>query len=189
MMMSTTKLQLDVQNKTMILSIKPRIEILTEKQFVGCRMTMSLTKNRTGELWRNFMPKRKEIQYTVGIELYSVNIYSLDYFNNFNPQAKFEKWALCEVSKIDSIPEGMESLTIPGGMYAVFIHKGPASKGPETFGFIFGSWLPGSGYELDNRPHFEILGEKYKNDDAVSEEEIWIPVRLKTDKSIYIYKN
>lgn len=32
-------------------------------------------------------------------------------------------------------------------------------------------------YEIDFRPHFEILGEKYKNNDPGSEEEVWIPVR------------
>ena len=157
----------------------PRIEIFPKKQFVGCRMTMSRSENKTGVLWRNFMLRRKEIQNTVGIELYSVNVYDTLYFDNFNPDAEFEKWALCEVSMLDSIPQGLESLTIPGGKHAVFIHKGPASKGPETFGNIFRNWLPGSDYELDNRPHFEILGDKYKNDDPGSEEEIWIPVRTR----------
>jgi AraC family transcriptional regulator len=38
-------------------------------------------------------------------------------------------------------------------------------------------WLPDSGFELDNRPHFAVMGEKYKRDDDASEEEIWIPVR------------
>jgi AraC family transcriptional regulator len=45
------------------------------------------------------------------------------------------------------------------------------------FTYIFTRWLPASGYQLDNRPHFEILGDKYKNNDPESEEEIWIPVR------------
>lgn len=44
--------------------------------------------------------------------------------------------------------------------------------------YIYGSWLPNSTeYARDNRPHFEILGEKYKNNDPESEEEIWIPVK------------
>jgi AraC family transcriptional regulator len=29
---------------------------------------------------------------------------------------------------------------------------------------------------LDDRPHFEVLGEKYKNNDPTSEKEIWIPI-------------
>lgn len=46
---------------------------------------------------------------------------------------------------------------------------------------IFSDWLPKSDYELDERPHFEILDEKYKNDDPNSEEEIWIPIRNKNN--------
>ena len=34
-------------------------------------------------------------------------------------------------------------------------------------------------YTLDDRPHFEILGEKYKNQDPDSEEELWIPIKPK----------
>jgi AraC family transcriptional regulator len=39
--------------------------------------------------------------------------------------------------------------------------------------------LPGLVHELDYRPHFEILGEKYKNEDADSDEEVCIPINLK----------
>ncbi|MDP5096829.1 MAG: GyrI-like domain-containing protein [Flavobacterium sp.] len=39
--------------------------------------------------------------------------------------------------------------------------------------------MPNSEYQLDNRPHFEILGAKYKNNAPDSEEEIWIPIKRK----------
>ncbi len=55
---------------------------------------------------------------------------------------------------------------------------GPASKGPETYRNIFETWLPASGYVLDNRPHFAVMGEKYRNEDPDSEEEIWIPIKM-----------
>jgi AraC family transcriptional regulator len=42
-----------------------------------------------------------------------------------------------------------------------------------------GTWLPGSDFVLDTRPHFEVLGDQYKNNDTTSEEEIWIPIKLK----------
>jgi AraC family transcriptional regulator len=63
------------------------------------------------------------------------------------------------------------------------LHKGAASDGPKTFQYIFGTWLPDSEYLIDNRPHFEILGEKYKNEDPTSEEEIWIPIKPKKNES------
>jgi AraC family transcriptional regulator len=39
--------------------------------------------------------------------------------------------------------------------------------------------MPNSDYVLDNKTHFEILGDKYRNNDPESEEEIWIPVQPK----------
>ena len=41
----------------------------------------------------------------------------------------------------------------------------------------FETWLPAYGFVLANRPHFEVLGAKYKNNDPASEEEIWIPIQ------------
>jgi AraC family transcriptional regulator len=47
------------------------------------------------------------------------------------------------------------------------------------FQHIFSEWLPNSDYRLADRAHFEVLGEKYKNNDPSSEEEIWIPIMVK----------
>lgn len=158
--------------------MQARIETLTEKKCIGKRLTMSLVNNKTRELWQSFMPVRHEIRNSVGADLYSIQLYNPLYFTNFNPASPFEKWAALEVTDFMVIPEGMEPLVIPGGLYAVFLHIGAASTGPATFQYIFGTWLPNSPYSLDERPHFEILGKKYKNDDSSSEEEIWIPVRF-----------
>ena len=146
-------------------------------------MTMSLSDNKTGELWRSFMPKRKEIQNSIGTELYSVQLYDPLYFKNFNPNTPFEKWAVVEVRDFNILPEEMGTFILPSGLYAVFLHKGAAETGPKTFQYIFETWLPNSEYTLDDRPHFELLGEKYKNNDPDSEEEIWIPVKLKNNRS------
>jgi AraC family transcriptional regulator len=70
----------------------------------------------------------------------------------------------------------MEPFRLEGGLYAVFDFKGSGND-KSIFQYIFGTWLPGSDYNLDNRPHFEVLGEKYKNNDPGSEEEIWIPIK------------
>ena len=154
----------------------PRIETLPEKKLVGQRMRMTLASNKTGELWRNFMPRRREIK-SVTSNLFSMQVYNqpMD-VGNFNQE--FEKWAAIEVIDFDTIPAGMESFELPGGLYAVFFYRG-LSTDTKIFQYIFGSWLPGSNYLLDNRPHFEILGERYKNNDPNSEEEIWIPIKPK----------
>ncbi len=160
--------------------MNPEIKILHEKKLIGLRTTMSFANNKTAELWKSFMPRRKEIKNNVGTDLFSLQTFDIAHdFHSFNPNAVFEKWAANEVVNFDTVPNEMETFILVGGLYAVFLHKGPASNGAKTFQYIFGTWLPGSEYVIDNRPHFEILGEKYKNDDLDSEEEIWIPIKRK----------
>jgi len=120
------------------------------------------------------------IKNTLGTDLYSIQVYNnLHYFENFNPSTEFTKWAAIEVKNHVNIPSDFLPFTIESGLYAVFLHKGTVSEFPKTFQFIFNTWLPNSKYELDNRPHFELLGEKYKNNSSSSEEEVWIPIRKK----------
>jgi len=156
-----------------------RIQLSPQRYFIGKRQTMSFAQNKTFELWRSFMPHRWEIANMIGKELYSMEVYPAGYFNNFNPANEFEKWATVEVTDLNNVPAGMETLTAPVGLYAVFIHKGPASDGPITYQYIFQSWLPTSEYLLDERPHFAIMGDMYQAESADSEEDIWIPVKLK----------
>ena len=156
--------------------IAPEIRTIGPRKLIGKKLIMSLTDNKTGELWRGFMPRRKEIGQVLDSELYSMQIYDKNYFQNFDPGKNFEKWAAIEVADFETIPDDMEGIVIPGGLYAVFFYKGSSSD-TKIFQYIFNSWLPGSGYTLDNRPHFEILGKNYKNGDPNSEEEIWIPIK------------
>ena len=83
-----------------------------------------------------------------------------------------------EVTVLDHLPAGMKSFLLEGGLYAVFDYKG-SSADPSIFQNIFSQWIPSSPYRVDDRPHFEVLGAKYKNNDPESEEEIWIPIRTK----------
>lgn len=160
--------------------MEPRIELLTEKKLVGLRMNMSLANNKTAELWQSFMTRRNQITNSLTTDLFSMQVYNKSFdFKKFNLETEFDKWAVVEVADFDSVPAEMETFTLSGGLYAVFIHKGAAKTGAKTFQYIFGTWLPNSNFELDNRAHFEILGEKYKNNEPDSEEEIWIPVKAK----------
>ncbi|MCC6372525.1 MAG: GyrI-like domain-containing protein [Bacteroidia bacterium] len=162
------------------MNLVPEIKILQEKKLAGLCLPMSLVNNRTVELWRSFMPRRKEFLNTVSSDFYSLQIYDSSYsFSNFNPHANFHKWASVEVSDFDTLPEGMQALTVPEGLYAVFHYKGDTSNAAAIFQYIFGTWLPQSEFELSNRPHFEVLGEKYKNNHPDSEEDIWIPIQRK----------
>lgn len=158
--------------------LTPRIETSGEKKLIGKRLTMSFANYRIGELWSGFTPRRKEISNNLTNDLISLVVYSPTHFSDFKPTNEFERWASVEVSDFDQVPAGMETFVLSGGLYAVFDYKGLHTDN-SVFQYIFGEWLPNSGYVLDNRPHFEVLGDKYKNNDPASEEEIWIPVKTR----------
>jgi AraC family transcriptional regulator len=158
--------------------MNPRIKLLKEKKLIGYSLKMSLTHNKTGQLWGQFGPRIKEIQNRVSEDKISMQIYDPSYYANFNPENEFEKWATVEVENFDNIPNDMKTFTLQEGMYAVFDYKGSSSD-HSIFQYIFWKWLPKSPYQIDDRPHFEILGKNYKNNDPNSEEAIWIPIKEK----------
>lgn len=154
----------------------PEIIHTSSKHLAGLSLTMSLAQNRTQELWASFMALRKTYPEAANALLYSIQMYDDHYFSPFSPSKTFEKWAAIEINAYDQIPPGMKGLILPEGVYAVFHYTG-SSKDPSIFQYIYGTWLPSSGYVLDHRPHFEVLGPRYRNDHPESEEDIWIPVK------------
>ena len=161
-----------------MLTITPRIETVKEKRLIGKRAKMSFAYDTTFQLWKSFMPRRKEIRHKDGKELYSVKVYDRFYFYDFNPNTVFDKWAAVEVEVYNGVPKNMERFILTGGEYAVFEYKG-LDTDHTIFEYIFNEWLPNSEYILDDRPHFEILGAKYNTNSPDSEEEICIPVKKK----------
>ncbi len=159
--------------------LDPKIVTIEDKKLIGARIQCSLQNDKTGALWQQFMPKRKEIKNRPNNDYISVQNFNgvLD-LENFSEETEFERWAAVEVSVAEDIPEGLEELSIKGGKYAVFIHHGLSSEFQKTKKFIFEMWLPNSTFQLDDRVHFEVMGEKYFGpSDANSEEEIWIPIK------------
>lgn len=157
----------------------PRIETITEKKLVGRRMVMSYANYRIGELWGSFMPRKKEIINPLTNDLISLVVYKPSHFIDFQLTNEFERWATVEVADFINLPADMETYILSGGLYAVFDYKGMSSGASAFFQYIFSEWLPNSDYRLADRAHFEVLGEKYKNNDPSSEEEIWIPIMAK----------
>ena len=156
-----------------------RIETLAAKKLIGKKLTMTYAENKTFDLWKSFMPHRKEITNNISADLFSMQVYDPSFnFLQFDLNQPFVKWAAVETSDYNFIPPEMETFNLESGLYAVFFFKG-LSTDTQIFQYIFGTWIPNSAYVIDNRPHFEILGAKYKNNDPNSEEEIWIPIKKK----------
>lgn len=161
----------------------PTIITLPETLLIGKRVRMNFLNNKTQELWKSFMPQKKEILTSIGTDLYSVEVYdSPTYFEAFSPANEFEKWAAVKVTDHELVPDDMDTLIIPSSLYAIFSFKGLDSEAPAMYQYILGTWLPSSAYQLDHRPHFAVMGEKYQNNDPNSEEEFWIPIKPKSNE-------
>ena len=163
-----------------------RIETLAPTTILGKSMEMSLALDKTQALWQSFGPFVKNIKNRK-----DRNFISLQKFNtvfdpkNFDLKTPFLKWAGVTINTgikdqaHQAQIEGLSLYQIRGGLYAVFKHVGPASEFRKSMGFIYGEWFPSSPYQLDDREHFEVIPEGYRPDDALAEEEIWIPIKEK----------
>ncbi len=160
---------------------------------------MSLAQDATAALWQAFMPRRAEIPGRIGDHLVSLRTFaerppaaqagaaepvlpaapvsaSQHVLEAYAPAALFTKYALVEVEPGGALPAGMGRFSLVAGGYAVFEHTGPARLAPQTFGYIFGDWLPRSGYQFEPRPQFEVMAEDYDPQAPDARESIWIPI-------------
>ena len=152
--------------------MNPKIVEIKEKKTIG--MKSQMLQHQYGNiiaLWKQFMPRKREIEHTLNHELIALQDYSE--FGNF--EKPFDIWACTEVSSHETIPEGMLSYTIPAGTYAIFLQKG--MNAGTTYQRIMTEWLPHSDYVIDDRPHFQVMGDKYKNGSPDSEEDFYVPIR------------
>lgn len=159
------------------MNIQPTIQQFSSRTFIGLNVKMSLIDNRTSDLWRTAISLKPDAGQLENNNAYSIECYPTDYFNTFTPEKKFEKWAAFLQKKDIPIKSPFSSITIPDGLYAVFHYKGSSANAFALFNYIFNTWLPNSDYTLDHRPHFAVMGEKYKNNHPSSEENIWIPIK------------
>ncbi|MAQ75079.1 MAG: GyrI-like domain-containing protein [Aquimarina sp.] len=152
--------------------------LIHQKIIIGLSDSMSLSNNKTIDLWRKFMPRRNEVLSDQKNYLYDIKVYEEHQdFKHFTPQTIFTKYVGIESLSSENVPVEMEVFIIPEGRYAVFLHKGPASTFHKTLNYIYTDWLPQSEYVLDYRPHFEKIKEGYDPNDINAEEEVWIPIK------------
>jgi AraC family transcriptional regulator len=69
----------------------------------------------------------------------------------------------CVTANVDDIPDeadAPEAMQIPAGKYATLLFKGSYAELEKPYSWLFGQWLPQSGYEAADFPPFE----EYLND-------------------------
>lgn len=88
------------------------------------------------------------------------------------------RYEACIAVRKDVKPDGEVGFKeIPGGKYAIFLHKGPYENFNQTYNEIFQSWFPTSGCELRNVPCYEVyLNSPGKTKPEKLKTEIYVPV-------------
>ena len=157
-----------------------KIIAISPKKIVGLRImtTMVAHAEASAALWPAFAKGKGGIGNRVDGDTYSIQIFDGDPLTA-GLDTPFEKWAGVEVSSFDGVPEGFACMTLRGGLYAVFVHRG--LPGLETHEYALRQWLPASEYALDAREQFERMGPAYHPNDPNAEEEVWIPIQKKQE--------
>jgi AraC family transcriptional regulator len=88
------------------------------------------------------------------------------------------RYDACVTIDRDVTPSGEVGVqTIPGGRYAMFMHRGPYEQFQTTYDAIYGDWLPQSGEQLRDESCFEVyLTDPDNTPPADLRTEIWIPL-------------
>ena len=120
-------------------------------------------------LWQQFGPRMDEVQHLAEP---GVSYGLMD--NPDQDMDKLDYMAGNSVEKVATLPAGMTSWNVPTNTYAVFEATLPTIG--DTFGYIYNTWLPTSGYKPAAGPYFEHYGETFNPDNPDSKLSIYIPV-------------
>lgn len=162
------------------LTMKPKIKQVEEFTVVGMEKTVTLKTNYLiTELWGEFGPRIGEIKNRIGSEHFEVcKPLEEGKKERFTEDSEFTEVASVKVSRVEDLPEGMTSVTVPGGKYAVFTHKGKSMEIKNTYEYIWGKWIPSTDVEVDLRYDFELYDERFLGpENPDSEMEIYIPIK------------
>ena len=168
----------DVQHIANNISHTPEILWREEIKIAGIRGVTSLSDNRLPALWRQFLDLRAEL---LGPEAecvgYGVCETQPTVYTK-NGDVAFSAMVGSPVKSLDGLPAPLEGKTVSGGKYAVFTHRGTFANLFKTYQYIFGTWLPAAGEELDDREDFELYERSVTSfDDADNEVKIFVPVK------------
>ncbi|MDI3357698.1 GyrI-like domain-containing protein [Pseudomonas sp. UYIF39] len=136
---------------------------------LGGRFTADTTKGIPA-LWEKFIPEIGKIPGQKNEVTYGICC---------NPDGKggFEYIAGVEISKLDDLPEKYRWVEVQPQHYAVFEHKGSLDQLPQTFQYIWKTWLPQSGYQAADAPEFERYSEDFNPKLNTGVLEIWLPLK------------
>jgi AraC family transcriptional regulator len=120
--------------------------------------------------WQRFLPQFGHVPGQIGRVAYGVNY-------NGDDDGNFDYLCAVEVRDFSRLPADTDRLRIGAQRYAVFEHAEHISTIRRTHNTIWSTWLPNSGYEAADAPHFERYGEQFDGATGLGGVEIWVPIK------------
>ncbi len=155
------------------MSFSVSIAEYSAKRLVGMkvRTTMQKAQFDCPSNWRTFGPRIVEIPACSGG---GQGAYGVSLMLNEND---FDYWAAVEASPQIAVPDGMETVDIPAGLYAKCAVANLEQLG-EAYMYVYGTWIREQAeYTLDEKaPCFESYPPNWRINDAF---EIYVPLKKK----------
>ena len=169
-------------------TMEPKIVRKDGFKVVGMQIFTTLKSNAKnmdiGKLWARFNARMDEIAGRIDPSVaYGICGDPADEETSqceTTEETEFAELVGVEVSDFGRVPDGMIGRTLPGRTYAVFTHKGRLFPDylQQTYAYIYGTWIPRSGYEMHGGFDLEYYDQRFTGvDDFDSELDIYVPIR------------
>jgi AraC family transcriptional regulator len=96
---------------------------------------------------------------------------------SFSEETGCEYMAALEVTDLASVPQEVQTTTIPAAKYAVFTQPGHITLMRPTIMSIWQDWLPGSGYMAAEAPLIEYYPPAFSGMTGYGGFEVWLPLK------------
>lgn len=158
------------------ISMEPKFIEFEEFSVIGMMANFNDdTKKGIPDLWREFGPRMHEVSNRIEGTTYGVC------FPTALDEESFDYMASVAVENFNKVPDGMVARTVPAHKFAVFTHK----TGDDTMHndlqksmqYIWGTWLPNSGYEHAKVPDFELYDSRMDPTTDTGEFDLYLPIK------------
>lgn len=158
------------------ITMEPKFVETEEFKIIGMMANFNDdTKKGIPDLWNIFAPRMGEVTARIEGTTYGVC------FPTALDDENFDYMAAVPVENFGTVPEGMVARTVPAHKFAVFTHKtGEDSLHNDlqkSVQYIWGTWLPNSGYEHAKVPDFELYDERMDPMTGKGEFDLYLPVK------------
>jgi AraC family transcriptional regulator len=124
---------------------------------------------KISELWGKFFARCGELQ---GVRAPDVSFGVMADYDEATEE--FDYIAGVEVASGENLPQGFVATRFRPSEWAVFTTTLPDMG--QAYGFIYGAWLPESGYQHGPAPEFELYGPTFDPSKPESPVDIYIPI-------------